>query len=269
MIKKVYFIFTLFFALSLNIKAQNQESLTDLMKSFMLDTTESMRLQANYKFIRVLKTTLDEENSFQKYSFDSLKAVSILYPTNKEFRLFSWRVRLEDGSTRHFGCIQLAKPNTPLIPLLDNTGYISFPEDTVLPSKGWYGAIYYDMLEIAKKKATYYVLVGMNGTEPFIGRKVIDVLEIKDGKAFFGKDIFHRKDVATKSRIILEYSRLANVNLTINKEKTIIQFDNLTPTDPKFEGQTYNYVPDGSVNAYKLVRNKWKYLDNYKRKPVK
>jgi hypothetical protein len=45
------------------------------------------------------------------------------------------------------------------------------------------------------------------------------------------------------------------------KEKKII-LDHLVPVEERFKGMYFNYIPDGSLDAFRMKKGKWIFSEN-------
>lgn len=230
------------------------------MYTWVNDSDVYHRMEANGKFIKLLGKTLKEPEGYS-FSFDTLKNVSCLSAPDHSFRIITWMFLGYDGGYRHYGCIQF-EANNKVIPLSDRTEYISFPEDTILNPQFWYGAAYYQLIPFAKKK---YLLIGFNKTEPFINKKVLDVLDLSTpDKPLFGSPVFATDSTikTPKNRQIFQFSVMASMILRYEEKEKKILVDHLVPIEERFRGMYFNYVPDGSLDAYRLKKGKWIFTEN-------
>ena len=83
---------------------EEQLRLTELMYWSQHGDSTFDRNDANYLFIRGLVRALRTEGAFD-FPFDSLRYISKLYTPDRKYRLFTWHVKQEFGTYRHFGCI--------------------------------------------------------------------------------------------------------------------------------------------------------------------
>jgi len=242
-----------------------QDSLQILSYKMINDSIEPERYNANYKFIKTLVNTLKTPYSFN-FSFDSLKTISIQESPDKRFRIFSWHVMNNDGSYRYYGTIQMNNPDGKLqmFPLVDYTPAIKNSADTVTTPDKWYGAQYYRIISVLNNvQIPYYVLLGWKGNTVKSTKKVMEILYFKDGKAYFGMQVFDGdKEQPLKKRAIFEYDRRASMVLNFEPSISTVVFDHLAPPDPKLKGRFELYGPDFSYDGYKLVNGRWKFVQD-------
>ncbi len=224
------------------------------------DSLPEGRFAACKALITTLVKALKTENSFY-YPFERLRSMSILYSPDSTFRIFTWQLYVDVDQYRYYGAIQLNSPQLKLIPLVDRSFTVESPEFEVLPSDRWYGAVYYNILPFDTPEGRKYLLFGYNAFGLFHHQKIIDVLELKDGKATFGAPVFHYHDPTTGEssvhyRIVKTYSAEASFRLNWDETQGMIVFDHLTPMGGNY-GQGITMVPDGTYEGFRFQNGKW------------
>ena len=238
-----------------------EDTLGVLGYAIVNDSIEAERFAACRVFITTLVRALKIENSF-KYPFERLKSVSILTPPDSSFRIFTWQLFVNDSTYRYYGSIQMNERNLKLYPLIDRSFEMpQFPKEEQLPPDRWYGALYFNLRQFDTKQGHKYLLFGYDAFEFFEKRKLLDVLSFdKEGKPVFGSPVFTKEDAAPESRIYLQYSADAAVKMNWDEQYQMILMDHLIPF-PSPYGRDMTNVPDGSYDAYKLDKGRWKYVD--------
>lgn len=240
------------------------DSLSGLMKTLSESANVNLRAEANAKFIRLLVQTLKEEGD-TPYYLDTLRPMSTLESPDKQLRILTWQIRLEEGTVRHYGCI-IRKSNKarPIVPLFDNSDQLGSNEDTSLGIMNWLGCQYYDIMQTGKGEKALYTLIGHDTFEPFSQRKIIETLSFNaQGRAIFGSPAFEDKPgKPLAKRKILEYSKQAVMLLRFVKDNQMIVMDHLVPSNPKNKDNRFDYVPDLSYDAYVWKKNKWVFQSN-------
>ena len=92
------------------------------------------------KLITTLVQALKIENSFH-YPFDRLKTISIQYPPDSTFRIFTWQLYVDVDDYRYYGAIQVNSPDLKLYPLIDRSYEVESEEYDILNPDKWYGAL--------------------------------------------------------------------------------------------------------------------------------
>ncbi len=229
------------------------------------DSIPEHRFGTCKKLIVTLKTALQLENSFN-FPFERLKSVSIQYPKDSTFRIFTWQLYVDKDEYRYFGAIQMNTRELTLIPLVDRsfefTGNI---EQKTYGADDWYGAVYYRLMEVDAPQGKYYLVFGFDGFEFFQRRKFVDVLTFDEqGQPHFGAPVFVSEGEGpvgprTKNRIFLEYSAEASVKLNYDETLGKIIFDNLMMINGQY-GEGPTKIPDGTYQGYELKDGVWVHI---------
>ena len=261
---KKYFILS-FLLIVQNLSAQSlalkttEDSLFLFRERSLLEENDSIKLIWNKKFTALLQQTLAQTVSLT-YSFDTLKSIAVLVPSDKSFRIFNWELSFSDNSIGYYGLIQSSskkKNQVQVVELKDNSAQIKKPESATLDASNWYGAHYYKLIETQKKKKKYYTLLGANWSNVLIRKKIIDVVSIgPDGKIKFGDAIFQNNKQSFK-RVLFHYAAEISMSLRYDENKQMILFDHLVPREPQLKGQYEFYGPDMSIDGYTFSKGKW------------
>ena len=226
------------------------------------DSVPEHRFGACRELIPSLVRALKVKNSFH-YPFEQLKSVSIQYPQDSTFRIFTWQLYVDVNDYRYFGAIQMNDSELKLFPLRDRSFEAEDIEQIALSPEQWYGAVYYNLKEVKGPEGKYYLLFGFDGNEFFKKRKLIDVLHFREEQPIFGAPVFHNtedeKQVRQKSRIVLEYTAEASIRMNYDELHQMIIFDHLIPMNGLY-GEGVTYIPDGSYEGYELKNGRWMYV---------
>ncbi|MBL7775459.1 MAG: hypothetical protein JNK89_05620, partial [Saprospiraceae bacterium] len=240
----------------------SEDTLAILAFAVVNDSQPDMRFMACKALITKLVQALKTENSFH-YPFSRLNSVSILYPPDSSFRIFTWQLFVDDSTHRYYGAIQMKQPELRLFPLIDRSFEMpGLPVHTATSPDFWYGALYYNLLPFDTREGRKYLLFGFDGYTFFDKRKVLEVLSFDaEGKPVFGAPVFEYPDGReSEQRIILEYSSEARVRLNWDEQYQVVLLDHLIPYPNPYTGGIM-YIPDGSYDAYKLEKGRWKFID--------
>ncbi|MEN0004840.1 MAG: hypothetical protein AAF798_11875 [Bacteroidota bacterium] len=239
-----------------------EDTLALLAFAIVNDSLEEHRFGSCREMIPRLVTALKTKNSFQ-YPFERLKSVSIQYPQDSSFRVFTWQLYVDVDDYRYYGAIQMNTPDLQLFPLIDRSANMEANlEQAVLNNEKWYGSVYYNIKEEETDQGKHYLLFGFDGYSFFRKRKIIDVLIFQNGKPTFGAPVFFNATDrrGPKFRIVKEYSAEASIRMNYDELMEMIIFDHLiTLNGPHGEGPT-NY-PDGSYEGYEWTDGKWLYVE--------
>lgn len=243
---------------------QNTQELMAQMDSLMSvalgEDSVMIRNQANYGAIRTLIQILSIPANYS-LSFDSIPSLSVLEAPDKTFRLFSWVVPQEPGSWRHFGCVLTHEKKPRIIGLIDQSDKYLDRNDTSFGSKAWYGQIYYSIIPKIQKYngQNCYTLLGFDHHEPFSRRKMIDFLWFDDaGDVHFGAPLLETEE-KDYYRYWIEFSSDASAAMRYDDELSAIVFDYLAPRNARNKGLFFDYVPDGTFDAFVFRKKAWEF----------
>ncbi|MVT12394.1 hypothetical protein [Chitinophaga tropicalis] len=241
-----------------------QDSLQYYSQQILRGKDESTRQTANDRFIPLLVKALKTPSSFY-FPFDSLSTISIQYPQDSAFRIFSWGLEQETSFYRHYGAIQVRTDDgkLKLFPLFDNSDYMNNP-DTIAGPKSWYGCLYYKILHRRYFNKDYYTLFGWDANNIRSQKKLLDMLTFKDSVPVFGGPYFSFMEDTirkpTRNRFILEYKKDATISLSYNPDMDMIVFDHLISetNQPK---KPSTFVPDLDYEGFKWKAGKWVHVE--------
>jgi len=240
-----------------------EQQLSQQFDSLANAADDGQREAINQAIVEQFRKVLVDPQSFQ-YSFDAIENAGILKSEDDRVRIYNWNVPYEAGYNI-FHCFLQYKKNDSVrtFELKDRSEKIDEPETKTLDKDNWYGALYYRIIKnTGRFDEVYYTLLGYDPHDFMTNRKVIDVLHFnKQGEPEFGAAIFKNKKQVSK-RLIFEFSEFANMMLRYDKDKKMIVYDHLSPSDPQYEGQREFYGPDFSYDGLKFENGIWNaYLD--------
>ncbi len=236
-----------------------EDTLSLLAYAVINDSLPEHRFGACREMIPKLVKALKVENSFD-YPFEQLKSVSIQYPQDSSFRIFSWQLYVDKDDYRYYGAIQMNTPELQLFPLIDRSFEVEAPEEAALKPDQWYGAVYYNLMEVDNPNGKYYLLFGFDGHSFFRKQKIIDVLHFPEGKPVFGAPVFVHEGNQRKMRLVRQYSAEVSTRCNYDDLQEMIIFDHLIQMNgPYGEGPTY--YPDGSYEGYRLENGLWWHVE--------
>lgn len=172
--------------------------------------------------------------------------------------IYTWNIPLEDGGS-HYYCVlhykSTKKKPATVLSLSDATDDISVTRKMGITQ--WYGALYYTVLNYKVRKKMYYVVMGWDGHNSLISRKVIDVIVVsRNGNISLGAPVFQ---VANRfqNRVLFQYSAEVRMMLQYDLDKKMIVFDQLIPIENRYTGFYQYYSPSFAYDGYKLKKGKW------------
>lgn len=149
------------------------------------------------------------------YSFDTLNFVSVLTSDDKKLRMFTWTLKMRDGSFKYFGITQAYVQNNKsyrIHKLNDYSTRINRIDSKNMSPKKWFGSYYYKIIQTKSGSKTYYTLLGWKGYSKTLSMKVIEIATLKtNGDVVFGYPIFNIRDYkyfnnTRARRLVFKYS---------------------------------------------------------------
>jgi len=247
-------------------KNEIQDSVWNAFVTFSYSKTEQQKTSNSEKFSDVLQYALGFEKSFQ-FPFDSLAKYKVMIESpDKEVRIFTWNVAMDDGTHTFYGFIRAYNKKTKkheTYKLTDKSDEIKNSALAYLDNTKWYGAYYYQIVEKKFGKKKYYFLIGWDGNVRITNKRLIDVLTFNaNGFPKFGENIFSDEKGKITKRFFLEYQAGRTVLLRYDPENDMIVFDHLSPPNPELEGQFQFYGPDFTFDGLRFKDGKWEYVKN-------
>jgi len=250
---------------TLNVFSQNEEfkveedSINQYFNLIMKSRNDAEIKQYNMQIVSQFNKIFRHETSFY-YPFSALEHIGKVTSPDKRCRVFTWDIRLTDGTHSQSGFIQyFSKKQKKVLTyeLIDKSAVISSPENIELEHTNWFGAIYYEILMRKANGIRYYTLLGWNGNNDLTNKKVIEVLYFDENeKPVFGAPIFKIKGKQPR-RIVFEYAKRTSMTLRYEKKLKMIVYDHLSPSKPEFENVFQYYGPDFSNDGFKFRKGMW------------
>ncbi len=238
------------------------DSINEWLGMIAVEENDDERIMYNNYVISYMDMLLHDEASFEM-PFDSVKYLKVLETPGRLLRVYTWNVYFNDGSFKYFGYLQYKhKKQLLTFRLVDYSDDESDIGRSFSSHKEWYGAIYYEVVEKKWNKRDYYLLIGWDGADRLINRKIIETLTFTSrGLPDFGvKSIVVDKE--KMSRMIFEYAEMASMILRYNEKQDIVVIDHLAPSNPRFTGHYQYYGPDFSFDALQYNSGKWYFMSD-------
>lgn len=240
----------------------SEEKLVTLFDSLKTCENDSGKMVLSERIRTTLTDILSQPESFH-YPFEKTPYLGKVYSDDQNVRIYTWSFPLTDRSNGYGGFIQTKKKDkittTPLI--IQKEAYLPSQQGKVT-ANNWYGALYYKVFLVKRRKGNYYVALGWSGYNAASDFKIIETIKI-DGKgnASFGEMAFEKKG-KDDSRVILEYSAEAKITLNYDESSKRIIFDHLSPIEPCYKDLHAYYGPDFTYDAYRLKKGIWTLEEN-------
>lgn len=211
-----------------------------------------------------MQQTLSLAGSFD-YPFLRVSKMGKIQSPDGKIRIYTWNMPWADGTNTYYGFLQYkgdANNDIRLSVLKDQSVMIKDPEQNILTTEQWYGMLIYEIVEKKFKDRNYYTLLGYDNENPFLSRKIVDVLYFNDNhEPFFGKAMFHYRGKLC-CRILFEYSAKVQMSLTWNDKLKMIVFDHLSPSKNSFTGNYQYYGPDFSYDGLRFENGIWELVED-------
>lgn len=228
----------------------------------ILGETDEQRISATNELFQGLESILQLPGSFH-YPFDSLirTSVSVVQPSDRSFRLYTFNCILSDGDYLNYGFLQVPDgKEIKLYPLMDTiVRRAKNVSDEILGTGEWLGALYYGVIPVKKKRDRYYILLGYDGMDIHSNVKLMDVLWFDQGEPVFGKEIFldGAYDKTPSCRSIFEFHNDSRMVLRYEEKQNLIVLDKLAPAFPEAVNDFFYYIPSGDYDCYYFKKGMW------------
>lgn len=120
----------------------------------------------------------------------------------------------------------------------------------------WPGAIYYKLILTHVKKSPVYTLLGWEGADGQVTRKIIETMIITNDRIRLGVP-YLKTEEGLKKRHVLEYGDALQATLNYEADQGRIVLDRLAPSDPSLLGATAFYGPTMEYDAFVWEGEKW------------
>lgn len=262
--------------------AKAEMELVELFDTVSKGENQHIRYNTNERFLELLKSTLAEKGAFD-YPFANLSCQKLM-PQDKKFRMFNWAVRRDDG-IEYFAVMMVhnqRKKEYEIIQLIDDSDGIFDLPNAILGKDNWFGAFYSELIQTEANGRKYYTLLGWNGNDKTVNRRLIEILTFKsNGEPVFGADIFTNRRGRKESfkRKVFEHTRRGSMILRYDnqmysepigtpkpgqkqKERLVranmIVFDRLVPRNPEMINSRETYIAAGGVyDAFVWLNGRW------------
>ncbi|MES2774607.1 MAG: hypothetical protein V4722_10505 [Bacteroidota bacterium] len=243
-----------------------EDTLGALADKVLDDIDAVSRVRSDSMLTRTLVRALRTPYSFH-YPFDSTQTITIAYPADSSFRIFTWQYEMNEQLFRQKGAIQMNSADGSLVlyPLFDASEYAEFPNDSVRAGKNWIGAIYYKIVQTAYGGKTFYTLLGYDENGFRSTKKWVEVMHFDDNKQpVFGGDffVFDKRDSLWQpgsKRFNIEFKKEGRARLNYDPEKEMIMFDHLISEENQPE-KKYTFIPDGDYEGLQWKDGKWLHI---------
>ncbi|PKR81601.1 hypothetical protein CW751_03490 [Brumimicrobium salinarum] len=237
---------------------EKEVELNNLLSELRTTKGDEELKKVNEKFKTLFKKTLNIEGAFD-FPFKALKTVGKIKSDDELVRVISWNVQYEDLMHDYFAFVMKKdeRRNRMYVTELNRKPqHFGMIQHETVTHENWYGALYYDIIDVQRRNRTYYTLLGYDANDQRSSIKLIDVLYFTGKIPNFGYPLFEVQQGRAK-RVIFEHSNKATMSLRFDNKRNKIVFDHLTPESPGLKEFREFYVPDMSYDAYEWNGKQW------------
>lgn len=262
----LYLILLMLNFLPVSGQTKNSETpvvLEKLYKRLVSIYTDVDRVRINDSIRNIIEEYVTSDTIFN-HRFINLRYLGQITSPDSVLKIVTWNLVLGNGGSRYF-CYFIKKqpdgnPNK-VWRLTSPYREVPLKTDTTYTESDWYGALYYDLRPFRVKDRVCYVLLGIDYGNPFISRKIVDVLNFPiNDSLLFGRRWFNN-GVTRKYRDVQEYASNGMMSLRFTTDTTIV-FDHLVPIAPVYKDDRQYYGPDYSYDAWSFDKGMWYLLIN-------
>lgn len=266
--RKLHLFLIIFLLITSVIRAQSasedtSELLEKLYKRLVNNYVDTSRLRINDSINVIIESYVNSDSVFYN-SFRNLKYLGQFTSPDSLLKIVTWNLVLSSMPGKYFCYIIKRQENETGNLVYKLTSDYKTPPlvtDTLYSGKDWYGALYYDIKPYKINGKKMWVLLGIDYGNPFISRKIIEVLSFSaDNSIVFGRKWFF-SGTGIKYREVFEYASNGMMSLRFRSDSSIV-FDHLVPFSPSVENDRQYYGPDYSYDAYILKNGLWRLMIN-------
>ncbi len=258
-----YLLLVLTFAVTFSLYAKENpymaevDSISNLFDEIAGSDSDKHKQEVNDYLLAYMKEFLRNPESFNA-DFSKIKHLSVLNSDDNLLRVYTWNLNYQDGSFQYFGFLQYRNKKKMGVYFLNDKKFRTKDEIRFYQSNSeWYGALYYEIITKKWNSLTYYTLIGWDGANFMINRKVVEVLYFdRKDIPVFGKKMF-KLDRTNTGRLIFEFADRATMILRYNEKQDMIVVDHLAPPETKYEKMFQYYGPDFSYDAFIFRGGRW------------
>ena len=210
--------------------------------------------------IRLILNSYVRSDSIFNHKFTNLRYLGQIISPDSTLKIVTWNLVLGNSPGLYF-CYFIRKQEdgkgNKVYSL--TTSYRDDPvrTDTTYTESDWYGALYYDLKPYIIDDKRCWVLLGIDYGNPFVSRKIIDVLSFtSEDSLLLGRKWFESGD-SLEFRYVFEYTANAMMTLRFASDKSIV-FDHLVPFSQSQNNDRQYYGPDYSYDAYNFENGIWR-----------
>jgi len=235
------------------------EVLEKLYDGLINNYDDNDRIRINDSIRLILDSYVSSDTVFN-HRFRNLRYLGQITSPDSLLKIVTWNLILTNSPSRYY-CYFIRKQQpdgkNKIYRLSASYSEPPLKTDTTYTEPDWYGALYYEIKPYIISDKKYWILLGIDYGNPFISRKLIEVLSFApDGSVIFGRKWFASGE-STKFRDVFEYASNAMMSLRFTSDSSIV-FDHLVPFSPSLKDDRQYYGPDYSTDAYNFEKGLWR-----------
>jgi hypothetical protein len=239
------------------------EVLEKLYSRLVDNFDDANRLQINDSIRLIIDRYVVSDTVFN-HRFSNLRYLGQITSPDSLLKIITWNLLLTSGPSRYYCYFirkQAAGKENKIYRLTADYTEDPIVTDTIYYQNDWHGALYYDLKPYHANDNKCWILLGIDYGNPFISRKIIDVLSFTpENTIVFGKKWFASGE-NLKFREVFEYASNGMMSLRFSSDSSIV-FDHLVPFSPDMTNDRKYYGPDYSFDAYIFKNGIWKLTVN-------
>ncbi len=252
----ILILFVLVFDLSVKSSTPALEGVTlkSLFQRIDSSVQDGEKDKINDTIVMLLIRELKQSASYKP----SIERVGKISSSDGRVHVYSWNFQGQSLVYKYGGIIHFKNSTENkwfIVRLMDTKN--TMPQTGFVRPDQWYGALYYDILVNKYKQNTYYTLLGWDGGDGIIAKKIVDNFTIEnEDDVKLGYPLF-RIDGRLRSRIIFQFNARGSMMLAYDPSYKKIVFDHLSPDVPTHSNQFQYYGPDFTYDGFKFNDGKW------------
>lgn len=243
---------------NLSALQEQEENLNQMLTELRAEKERGNLNKLNEAFKVAFLNALEIDGAF-KYPFTSLKSVGKIYSQDGLVRIISWNIQYEDLTHEYAAFVMKYDENkkkATVVELKHVNQNLYGIQDERIEADNWYGALYYEIIDVEKRNRTFYTLLGYVGNNDRSTIKLMDALYFTGKTPHFGSPIFESSR-GKSNRLIFEYNAKATMSLKYDADRKKIILDHLSPESASLSEFREFYVPDLSYDSYSWNGKIW------------
>lgn len=264
---------------------KNNSSVLKITQEILNEEQLDIKLQLNSNLLLKIRDLLSS-NKNDIVKLDSNGLVIELIDDDKKIQLLSWALSFNE-KWEYFGFLKSyneIKKEYEVFELIPTDFHTAYEQSGNYDQQNWPSGVYTKLIENEYNNRKYYTLLGWLAPDQQTAYKFVEVVTLsKNGKPYFGKSKYFKKDKEFSNRLLfgyffqskflLNYGKYDYTTKKWNRKKKkyefmqqsddLIVFDQLISMYPEMYDRAEFLVPVGNaVNAFIFEKGKWIYISD-------